>query len=202
MLEPVQPLVVDLILLRAAQAGELRIAPGRGLMARVAQTTPSGRGLLSIAGELIEAELPKQVKPGDELRLVVRHVSEGKVELSLSDPRAPAMSPPPPAEVPLPGGAMLRVNEDGESGRDAASAGRPDTHVLSLQYETPALGAVDLRFVLGAGSLQLAVTLPAGRPAELARAEADQLRQALGDQLNRAVELVISPRREPLDVYA
>jgi hypothetical protein len=71
-----------------------------------------------------------------------------------------------------------------------------------LTYETPTLGAVDLRFVLDAGSLKLAVTVPAGQTHGLAQNRAAELRQRLSDQLHRPVELVISPRREPLDVYA
>ncbi len=202
-LEAVQPVVVDLILLRAVQTGELRITPGRALMARVVQTpaTPNGRGVISIAGELIEAELPRQVKSGDELRLVVRHVSADKVQLSLSDPSAAAPQAPPPIEVPLPGGASLRVNDEDEPAT-AAQGADTQTHTLSLRYETPALGPVDLRFVLDAGSLKLSVTLPPGQPHQLAQQTAADLRQALGDQLHRAVELIISARREPLDVYA
>jgi hypothetical protein len=202
-LEAMQPVVVDLILLRAVQTGELRIAPGRALMARVAQTQlgAGNRGLISIAGELIEAELPRQVKPGDELRLVVRHVSADKVELSLSDPRATNLQAPPPAEVPLPGGATLAVNDEEPRGRAAGTTER-ETHTLSLRYEAPALGAVDLNFILDHGSLRLAVTLPAGQALELATQSADELRQALGEQLHRTVEVSVSGRREPLDVYA
>jgi hypothetical protein len=202
-LEVMQPLVVDLVLLRAVQTGELRITPGRAIMARVVQTeiAQHGRGLISIAGELIEAELPRHVKPGDELRLTVRHVTADKVELSMGDRGAAALQTPPPAAIPLPGGATLTVNDDGSPPRTA----RTDTdhpHTLLLTYETPTLGAVDLRFVLDAGSLKLAVTVPAGQTHGLAQNRAAELRQRLSDQLHRPVELVISPRREPLDVYA
>jgi hypothetical protein len=202
-LEAMQPVVVDLILLRAVQTGELRITPGRALMARVVQTQlgASTRGLISIAGELIEAELPRQVKPGDELRLVVRHVSADKVELSLSDPRAINPQAPPPAEVPLPGGGTLSVNDQESRGGTAGTADR-ETHTLSLRYEAPALGAVDLNFVLDNGALRLAVTLPGGQALALATQSADELRQTLGEQLHRTVEVSVSGRHEPLDVYA
>lgn len=197
-----QPLVLDLVLLRAVQTGELRITPGRAIMARVVQTqiAAQGRGLISIAGELIEAELPRHVKPGDELRLTVRHVTADKVELSMGDRGAAALQAPPPAAIPLPGGATLTVNDEGPPKRAGADADQ--THTLSLRYETPALGAVDLRFALDAGSLKLAVTVAAGQPHTLAKNQSNQLHDALSDQLHRAVELIISPRREPLDVYA
>jgi hypothetical protein len=202
-LEVVQPLVVDLVLLRAVQTGELRITPGRAIMARVVQTQidAHNRGLITIAGELIEAELPRHVKPGDELRLTVRHVTADKVELSMGDHGTAALQMPPPAAIPLPGGATLTVDEEGSQGR-APGGGDDQVHTLSLRYETPALGAVDLRFVLDAGALKLAVTVPAGQPHNLAQSHAAELSQSLRDQLHRPVELIISPRREPLDVYA
>jgi hypothetical protein len=202
-LEVVQPLVVDLVLLRAVQTGELRITPGRAIMARVVQTeiAQHGRGLISIAGELIEAELPRHVKPGDELRLTVRHVTADKVELSMGDRGAAALQAPPPAAIPLPGGATLTVNDE-DSHAQANRSHKDQTHTLSLRYETPELGAVDLRFALDAGSLKLVVTVRAGQPHDLAQNHAAELRQGLSDQLHRPVELVISPRREPLDVYA
>jgi hypothetical protein len=201
----VQPIVVDLFLVRAAQAGELRIAPGRAVMARVVQARAAegGRGLLSIAGELIEAELPRQLTPGDEVRLVVRHVSADKVHLSLGDPRAPGPpAPPPAAEIPLPGGGTLRVPDDDAREQQAARPNDGHSHTLSLRYEAPALGAVDFRFALDRESLQIAVALAPGSPLDLAQQNADTLEHALTQQLDRAVRVTVSPRREPLDVYA
>jgi len=66
---------VDIRLIRAVLGAELRIAPGRAMMARVVSLNPAGRGSLSIAGALIDAKLPPGVQAGDELRLTVRHVS-------------------------------------------------------------------------------------------------------------------------------
>lgn len=199
-----QPLVLDLFLLRMAQGGELRIVPGRALMARVVRADQSGRGVLSIAGELVEAELPKQVRPGDELRLTVRHVSADKVELSLSDPSARTAAQAASTAIPLPGGATLRIgdpNEDQQANPRTRNAD-PGTHILSLQYETPALGAVDLLFTLDPRSLSLNLTFAPGPPLDLAREDADELRQTLIQALGRSVELTVSPRREALDVYA
>jgi len=45
-----QPLAVELSLLRSLETAELRIAPGRAMMARVVSLNPAGRGSLSIAG--------------------------------------------------------------------------------------------------------------------------------------------------------
>jgi hypothetical protein len=189
------PIAVDIRLIKAVLGAELRIAPGRVLMARVLTADGSGRGSLTIAGAVIDAELPKDVKAGQELRLTVRHVTPERVELSLSDQAALAAQ----ATAALPGGGTLQVAE-----RDPGPAGAQgdDRHSLSLRYDAPALGPIDLRFELDPRSLRLSATFAAGDPVQLARAGAGQLREALTEALGRPVTVEVSARREPLDVYA
>jgi hypothetical protein len=189
------PVAVDIRLIRAVLAPELRIAAGRAFMARVVTADRFGRGALSIAGVLIDAKLPRHVKAGDELRLVVREVSAERVVLGLADQQVP----PAPVAVPLPGGGNVRVNEDDDAG---ASPSPASTQTLALRYDAPTLGAVDLRFELGPQSLRIAVTLPSGGSFELAQAAAGELHQRLGEALARAITVNVSPRREPLDLYA
>jgi hypothetical protein len=89
--------------------------------------------------------------------------------------------------------------------RDAGGAGgRPaERQNVLLRYNAPALGAVDLRFQMDGGALSLAVSVAPGQPLELAHAGAESLRQALAESLpGRAVSVTVSPRREPLDLYA
>jgi len=190
------PIAVDVRLIKAVLGTELRLTPGRALMARVVATDAAGRGALSIAGTVVDAKLPRHVQAGAELRLIVREVSSEKIVLSLSDQAAAA--PPPPA-VPLPGGGRLRVTEQQP---ERAGGQARDAHVLAVRYDAPALGPVDLRFELDQGSLRLSVTLGAGDPVSLAQAGADQLQQALRDSVGRAVSVTVSARREPIDVYA
>ena len=73
---------------------------------------------------------------------------------------------------------------------------------MTLRYETPALGAIDLRFDLDPTSLRVAVTLDGGEPLRRAQADAVNLRQALEDNLDRTVGLKLAARREPFNVYA
>jgi hypothetical protein len=191
------PIAVDIRLIRAVLGTELRVAPGRGLMARVLSADASGRGSLSIAGAVIEARLPKGVQAGQELRLTVRDVTPERVVLSLTD-QAAALAAQAPSE--LPGGGRVRVSE-----RDAAPAGAgagTGRHTLALVYDAPALGAVDLRFELDPQSLRVSVALAAGEPAEQAQARAGALRDVLTEALGRPVSVQITPRREPLEVYA
>ena len=194
------PINVDIRLIKAVLGGELRIAPGRALMARVVTADGLGRGSLNIAGAVVDASLPKDVLAGQELRLTVRHVSADRVELSMSD-----QSPPPAVDAaPLPGGGALRVTErdtsDGDGG--SGSGEGAERHTLSLRYDAPALGAVDLRFELDPSSLRVTATVGAGQPYDLALDGAGRLGDALTEAIGRPVTVDVSPRREPLDVYA
>ncbi|MGZ4165656.1 MAG: hypothetical protein ACXVRW_07770 [Solirubrobacteraceae bacterium] len=214
------PLAVDLRALRVLVGPDIKIVPGRAVMARVvAPQQPGGRGSLSIAGYLLEAELPESVRAGDDLRLVVKDVSAERVLLAVSDrhdadsgqqaqqaqaepihPQGPdpALAQPP---VPLPGGGSLQVTERDAGGRGATRPG--ERQDVLLRYNAPALGAVDLRFQMDAGALNLGVSLAPGRPLELARADAESLRQALEAAMpGRAVSVTVTSRHEPLDVYA
>ena len=191
------PVAVDVRLIKAVLGTELKIAPGRVLMARVVSTDRAGRGSLNIAGTTLEAKLPKEVQAGQELRLTVRDVTPDRVELSMSDPSAVAA-----AAAPLPGGGSVQVSERDAGG--GAAGGGADRHTLALRYDAPALGPIDLRFELDPGSLRLTATLGAGEPADRARERAGELSDALSAAIGggRTVSLDVRARHEPLDVYA
>jgi hypothetical protein len=225
------PLAINPQALRVLVGPDIKIVPGRAVMARVVQAPPGQKGSLSIAGYLLDAELPESVQAGDDLRLVVRDVNPERVLLAITEPHAEdqaqatqqgqgtqqAQQTPPAhaqggwgpvslaaqggwAPVPLPGGGHLQVTE-----RDAGGAGGQagERQNVALRYNAPALGSVDLRFQMDAGALSLLVTVPAGQPHELAQAGAESLRQVLLQTVpGRAVSVTVSPRREPLDVYA
>lgn len=190
------PIAVDIRLIRAMLGPGIRIVPGRALMARVVAAQSPGRGSLSIAGVVIEAELPKHVRAGQDLRLVVREVSAQRVVLGLSD--QPIAAPPAPA-VPLPGAATVRVTEREQGSQGGQGGG---AHSVTLRYEAPTLGALDLRFDLDPSSLRVTVTAAAGMAFERTSAEADALREALAGSVGRPTTVSVAPRREPLDVYA
>jgi hypothetical protein len=194
-----EPLAVDLLLLRALDQPELRLAPGRALMARVVEADGSGRGSLSIAGALVKAGLPKDVSAGDEVRLVVREVSAERVVLNLAQ-QSPVV--PVPAEVPLPGGGSVRASPRDEADGQGSSASQQGTHSVSLRYDAPTLGPIDLRFQLDPASLLVTASVAAGAPLDAIKADADALRGALAASVDRTVTVTVVARHEPLDVYA
>jgi hypothetical protein len=225
------PLAINPQALRVLVGPDIKIVPGRALMARVVQAAPGQKGSLSIAGYLVDAELPENVQTGDDLRLVVRDVNAERVLLAITDPdqtpptqgakQAPSAQEAQQAlplqanladpslvaqggwgPVPLPGGGNVQVTERDAGGGGGGGRAGERQNVL-LRYNAPALGVVDLRFQMDAGALSLAVSLAPGQPLELAQAGAESLRQALTESLpGRAVSVTISPPRGPLDLYA
>ncbi len=220
------PLAISPQALRVLVGPDIKIVPGRAVMARVVGAQPGQKGSLSIAGYLLDAELPEDVQAGQDLRLVVKDVNAERVLLAITDPHEGnqaqqaehgrqdppaqplhAQSPDPSAvtqggwgAVSLPGGGNVHVTERDAGGR----GGRPgDRQNVLLRYNAPALGAIDLRFQMDAGALSVSVSAPPGQPLERAQAGAETLRQALVASIpGRAVSVTVSPRREPLDVYA
>ncbi len=115
------PIALDIRLIKAVLGAELRIAPGRALMARVASTDGHGRGVITIAGEPLEAELPEHVQAGQELRLVVREATADRVVLGLAD----QVANPQAAEIPLPGGGSIRISDEESAGKPPGGRGEP-----------------------------------------------------------------------------
>jgi hypothetical protein len=192
------PIAVDIRLIRAVLGAELKVVPGRGMMARVVAADGTGRGKLAIAGALIDAELPKHVRAGAELRLTVRDVSSHQVVLGISSDQPPLTAP----GAELPGGGLVRVTEEEAEGSSAGSGGSSGSRTVSLRYDAPTLGAFDLRFDLDAGSLRVNVSVAPGTPLSLAQARATELRDALTAGVGRPATVTVTPRHEPLDLYA
>jgi hypothetical protein len=197
-----QPLAIDAALLRAVLTPDLKLAVGRELMARVATLTGDGRGTLNLAGVPLPAELPDNVKAGDELRLVVRELTPDKVVLAIQEDAGQAQPPPPMVDaplVPMPQGGSVQVTD-----RDAASAqrGQDGTHTVTLRYDAAAFGPIDMTFTLSSGALRLALTVPQGSSYAAADGAATGLAERLTNATERPASVTVSPRREPIEVYA
>lgn len=194
-----EALAVDAQLLRAVLTPELNLTVGRSLSVRVAELLPGGRGTLSLAGVLLEAELPATLRAGQELRLVVKEATAERIVLGIQEDAAQV---PPPIAAPLPGGGTVHVTERDARGSPARSGADGEVHSVALTYDAPNLGAVGMHFTLDGSSLRLGLTLAAGPPFELAQDSAGTLLAMLSTALQRAVTVTVAPRRDPIDVYA
>lgn len=165
---------VDLVLLRGVLA-DTPLKPGAVLHAKVVDP----RTLL-VDGVRIAAQLPQTVEPGARLRLRVEEATSERVHLRIVE-QPPPQPPPPPAQwrVDLPGGSRARVS-------------RPEQQAITIRYDSPALGRLDIRL----DALGAAVHVTAGEPAARVRDAAPALQQAI----DRPVS--VHPRAESIDVQA
>jgi hypothetical protein len=205
MLLEVLPVSLDLALLKL-RLPELVLRPGMSVVARVASRGEGTSASLVLAGALLKASVPEEVRTGDTLRLTVAETSAERVVLRLESSTPPA---PPPTAAPVadpsaaalaapPPPPLLRADADGEAAGRGPAPSRPS---VSLSYETPALGRLDLRLERGPEGVSVVVGAPAGSFG-LAQERAEALRQALEARLNTQASVRVAPRREPFDAYA
>jgi len=191
--EMVNPVSLDVQLLKALLP-EVTFREGSVVAARIIQRQ-GNRGILSLAGRQLEAQLPSGLEAGRTVRLEVQEVTPERLLLRVAEPTTNLI---PAATLPLPGDrqANLYVTER------EADPERPDSAGVALVYESATLGRMDLRLDLAAGTVRVNIGAAAGAPADSAEAGAEELREALTQSLGRPAQVSVTPRREPLDLYA
>jgi hypothetical protein len=152
-------------------------------------------GVLVIAGIPLTAQLPRDVgATGETLRLIVSDVTPDRVSLQLDHVLSPAAQPPPPpADRP-----RVTVQDPPRTVR----VGGEERSSVALSFTSPSLGRLDLRIELAGTRLSAAVEAAAGRAYALVDAAADRLQGRLHDRTGLESEVKVTPRREPLDLYA
>jgi hypothetical protein len=191
-----EPVVAVQTQLLRAQLPELVLRPGTSVVARVL-SRGDAHGVLVIAGIPLAAQLPADVgAKGDTLRLSVSEVTPERVTLQLEQ-AVPATTPP-PAGDPRRGTARVQVEDQPRTVR----AGEEERSSVALSFTSEALGRLDLRLEVGGGQVRAAVQTPAGRAFALADAAAGRLHDGLHARTGLEADVRITPRREPLDVYA
>src|SRR3954452_20703303 len=105
------PIRLEAALLRTTMP-DLVLREGMVVAARVLERT-GHRGVLSMAGRQIAAELPETLAPGAEVRQRVQEAGSARVVLRIES-QATSVAPPVTVPVPLPGGlqAQLSVERD------------------------------------------------------------------------------------------
>ena len=186
-----EPVVAVQTQLLRAQLPELVLRPGTSVVARVL-SRGQAHGVLVIAGIPLSAQLPAEVgAKGETLRLSVSEVTPERVTLQLEQPVAAAT--PPRRQT-----ARVRTEEPPRTVR----AGDEERSSVALSFSSEALGRLDLRIEVTGTRVRAAVETPTGRAFELADAAAGRLEDGLHARTGLDAEVRITPRREPLDVYA
>ena len=185
---------------------DIRMTPGSTFVGRV-MDRHAGHGLLNLGGTVLVAQLPEGVEAGARLRLAVSDVTPDHVVMQIVDaspgpaqaqgqaPAAPAA--PPSVAIPLPDGTQAQMRlEVTEEEHDPARPGGASTKAVTVHYESPALGRVDVRLVLGPNGLVAGVGAAAGAPVRLATEHAGELRAALSRVMGRPVDVHVGRRTE------
>jgi hypothetical protein len=186
------PLSVDLTLLLRTLESEVRLTPGRVLMGRVVENGDPAHAKLSIAGKILDAQLPSHLQEGEEVRLTVSEVTADRVVLSLSNPLSAE------AQRQLSDRSELTTDEDSERQGRSGDAGQS----VVLRYQAPTIGTVDVRLQMREGALHAMVAVRAGDAHTLARGQAAALRERLSSATGLPVDLVIQARHDPIELYA
>jgi hypothetical protein len=190
----VEPVVAVKTLLLQAQLPDITLRSGTSVVARVL-SRGEGHGVLVIAGIPLTAQLPPEIgRTGETLRLSVADVTPERVTLQLEQVVPSAVQPPVAHES----RARVHVEEQAQTVR----VGGEERSSVALSFHSEALGRLDLRIELAGTRVRAAVEAPAGRSFELADAASGRLHDGLHARTGLDAEVHITPRREPLDVYA
>jgi hypothetical protein len=185
---------------------DLKLSPGATLVGRVMERH-QGHGLLNLAGTVLVAKLPEGVEAGVRLRLAVQEVTPEHVVMRIvpdaagapqqaQPQQAPATAPA--VTVPLPDGAQaqMRLAVTEEAPDPTRPGGGPATKAVTVHYDSPALGRVDVRLVLGPDGLVAGVGTAPGAANALAGAHAGELRAALSRAMGQPVDVHVGRRTE------
>jgi len=189
------PIAVTAALLRNVLP-DVPIREGASMMARVASRGET-HAVIVIAGVPVTAELPKEVQAGATLKLKVKEVSAERVWLQIDSqtPTAPTV-----AATPAPIELRPQVAVEEEPARRRGADGEL-ADVVTLAFNSPTLGRLDLRLELRGEKLLAEVTTAAGRPHSLASGQAERLRANL-EAVGLEATVKVLPRHTPLDLYA
>jgi hypothetical protein len=187
----VEPVIAVTAALLRHQMPELVLRPGISVMARVA-SLGEGHGVIVLAGIPLTAQLPPGVVAGETIKLHVQEVTQDRVVLRLDQPPAALATPAPPPR------ARVAVEEPPRR----RAHGEEESSSVSLSFRSAALGRIDLRIDLASQAVHVGVAALPGRPLEAAEDGSDRLRATLASALGLRSTVHVTPRREPLDVYA
>lgn len=184
---------------------DLRMTPGATFVGRIMERH-AGHGLLNLGGTVLVAKLPEGLEAGARVRLAVQEVTPDTVVMRVvpdasGQAAAPQATPqtPPAVAIPLPDGTQAQMRLEvvaDEEGVGGLPGSGPSTKAVTVHYDSPTLGRVDVRLVLGPNGLVAGVGAAPGMPVELAGRHADELRAALSRAMGRPVDVHVGRRTE------
>lgn len=192
------PIRLEAALLRSTLP-DLVLREGMVMAARVLERSGQ-RGVLSMAGRQIAAELPEGLVAGAEVRLRVQEAGPERVVLRVEPQAAPASQQQPMVAVPLPGGAQAQLSVEPDAEHEAQGGGGSVASVR-LTWRSEALGTLALRLTIAPGALH-ALVEASPQAVETARAGAGELREALAEATRRPADVRVVERSDPVDIYA
>jgi hypothetical protein len=200
-----------------------RLEPGSDLVARlISAPANGGRGLISLAGMMLEAQLPAGLLPGQKLHLKVVEVRPEQVRVRIVTQTAEADAATDTvtrlagelaargdgallraalhladgSPLWLPGGVAAQIHIDpeaeGEPGADGPSRGPAGEAGFVLH--SPELGAIEVRLRMAAGAVRATVVTAPGDPARLAADGLPDLVAALERATGRPAAAIAAPR--------
>jgi len=203
----------------ASGARPVALAAGKEVVARIlAAPEGGGRGLISLAGMLLEARLPAGLEAGRAVRLQVTRADVEEVVVKIVPGASGQLDPGAPGRVAgelalrgdpdllraalalgdgtlwLPGGAAatVTVDPDGDGpggGREPATGGG-----AGFTLHCPQLGAIEMRLHVGPGGVRAGVVTPPGGASELAESGLSELVAALERATGRSATATVSSR--------
>lgn len=184
---------------------DLKMTPGATFVGRIMERH-QGHGLLNLGGTVLLAKLPEGVEAGARLRLAVADVTPDHVVMQIvqdagpgaPQPGAPVAQPqaPPAVAVPLPDGSLAQMRLEVVEDEDPLRPGGPSTKAMTVHYDSPALGRVDVRLVLGPNGLVAGVGAAPGAPVQLAEQHVGELRAGLSRAMGQPVDVHVGRRTE------
>lgn len=182
---------------------DLRMTPGSTFVGRIMERHQH-HGLLNLGGTVLLAKLPEGVEAGARLRLAVAEVTPDHVVMQIvqdAGPPAQQSGPqtaqaPPAVAVPLPDGTQAQMRLEVVEDEDPMNPGGASTKAVTVHYESPHLGRIDVRLVLGPTGLAAGVGAAPGAPVQLAEQHAGELRAGLSRAMGHPVEVHVGRRTE------
>lgn len=185
---------------------DLKMTPGATFVGRIMERH-QGHGLLNLGGTVLLAKLPEGVEAGARLRLAVSDVTPDNVVMQIVQDAGPGAAPqpgsplaqaqaPPAVAVPLPDGAQAQMRLEVVEDEDPLRPGGPSTKAVTVHYDSPALGRVDVRLVLGPNGLVAGVGAAPGAPVQLAEQHVGELRAGLSRAMGHSVDVHVGRRTE------